>query len=62
MKRWDRLYLERVRQAGIVMKVYERYVDDSNQVAVVPPAGARYDEERRKVLIEEKQTDETQVL
>ena len=60
MKRWDRLYLERVRQAGIVMKVYERYVDDSNQVAVVPPAGARYDEERRKVLIEEKQTDETQ--
>ena len=24
MKKWDRLYLERVRQAGIVVKVYER--------------------------------------
>ena len=34
------------------MKVYERYVDDSNQVAEVPPPGARYDRERRKIVID----------
>ena len=44
----------------MVMKVYERYVDDSNQVAVVPPVGARYDEERKKVVMEDGQTDGTQ--
>ena len=52
MKRWDRLYLERAQQAGVKMKVYERYVDDSNQVAEVPPPGARYDRERRKIVID----------
>ena len=58
MKRWDRLYLERARQAGVEMKVYERYVDDSNQVAVAPPEGARYSKETKKVVIEE--SEETQ--
>ena len=33
MMRWDKLYLEAVEAAGIKMWLYERYVDDSNQVA-----------------------------
>ena len=33
MRRWDRLFLEAVEAAGIKMKLYERYVDDSNQIA-----------------------------
>ena len=53
MWRWDRMYLERVREAGIKMPLYERYVDDSNQVAVVPERGARYDKESKRVIIDE---------
>ena len=53
MWRWDRMYLERAREAGIEMSLYERYVDDSNQIATIPDKGARYDKERRKVVIEE---------
>ena len=33
MARWDRLYLEKVKEAGIGMKLFSRYVDDSNQIA-----------------------------
>ena len=29
---WDRLYLESVKKAGLNLAVYERYVDDSNQL------------------------------
>ena len=50
MMHWDRLYLDRVRKAGVSMQLYERYVDDSNQVAVVPPLGSRYDRNRKKVV------------
>ena len=32
MWRWDKLYLEKVRKAKINMELYERYVDDSNEV------------------------------
>ena len=53
MLRWDHLYKASVRKAGLVMPVYERYVDDSNQVAVVPPPGAKYDETQKKVIIDE---------
>ena len=53
MWRWDKLYLERVQEAGIKMPLYERYVDDSNQVAVAPEKGARYDRESRKIVIDE---------
>ena len=35
------------------MKKYKRYVDDSNQVAVVPPPGARYDANTKTVVHEE---------
>ena len=51
MWRWDKLYLEKVQNAGIKMLVYERYVDDSNQIAVVPPPGSTYDKERKKIII-----------
>ena len=42
MMKWDRLYLDRIKKVGLEMKFYEHYVDDSNQVAVIPPPGARY--------------------
>ena len=32
---WDRRYLEEVAKAGIEMHLYERYVDDSQQVAEI---------------------------
>ena len=35
MMRWDRLYLTKVQEAGIQMLLYTRYVDDSNQIAVL---------------------------
>ena len=50
MKRWDRLYLEKAKNAGVEMKMYERYVDDSNQVARVPPHGFKLDRERMKLV------------
>ena len=52
MWRWDKLYLERVRNAGMEMMMYERYVDDSNQVAVIPPPGSRYCVDQRKIVID----------
>ena len=52
MWRWDRMYLERAKEAGIKMSLYERYVDDSNQVAEIPEKGARYDKERKKVVVD----------
>ena len=39
------------------MRVYKRYVDDSNQIAVVPPAGSVYDEVRNKVIEQQPQQD-----
>ena len=58
MARWDRLYLERVQQAGGEMLMYKRYVDDSNQIGKVPPPGARYDPALRKIVVDEDHTDE----
>jgi hypothetical protein len=37
------MYLEKVRKSGMKMVVYERYVDDSKQVAKVPSPGSVYD-------------------
>ena len=37
--------------------LYERYIDDSNQVAVVPPPGSKYDTESKKVVIDETNID-----
>ena len=39
------------------MLLYERYVDDSNQTAVTPPLGARYDSEKEKVIVNPQQMD-----
>ena len=33
--------------------MYERFIDDSNQVAVVPPFGPRFDQESINIVIEE---------
>ena len=62
MMRWDRLYLKKVRKAGMIMEMYERYVDDSNQVATVPHPGSRYDLASQKLVIDEDfiQLDETE--
>ena len=38
--------------------VYERYVDDSNQVAVVPSSGTRYNLECGKVVVYDSLIDE----
>ena len=57
MWRWDKLYIERARRAGVDIVLYERYVDDSNQVAVVPDKGATYDKESKKVKIDENNTN-----
>ena len=52
MARWDRMYAEKIKRAGIKMLLYERYVDDSNQVAVNKPLGARYNRELNKVVVD----------
>ena len=57
MLRWDHLYKNSVRKAGMGVMMYERYVDDSNQVAVVPPTGARYDVTIKKVIIDDNPGD-----
>ena len=36
----------------IKMQLYERYVDDSNQIAETPPTGARYESYTRRVVID----------
>ena len=53
MMMWDKSYLKMLKQAGLFMRLYERYVDDSNQVAEVPPAGSKYDRERKKIIYDE---------
>jgi hypothetical protein len=42
----------RVRNAGMDMMMYERYIDDSNQVAVVPPPGSCYDVANKQLVID----------
>ena len=58
MWRWDKLYLEKVKKAKLEMMMYERYVDDSNQIAEVPPPGSKYDVERGKVVTDPQLRDE----
>ena len=38
---------------SINIMMYERYIDDSNQVAVVPPPGAKYDTITKKMIIDD---------
>ena len=53
MLRLDHLYKEKAKKAGMTLRMYERYVDDSNHVVIVPPPGAKYDENSRKVIVDE---------
>ena len=48
--RWDKRYLEKIRKAGLCMRLYERYVDDSNQVAEIPPANTKYNAQTGKMV------------
>ena len=52
MERWDNMYAKTVEEAGMEMLLYERYVDDSNQVVVSPPLGAKFDKVNKKVVID----------
>ena len=54
MWRWDQMYIRKAKKAGIEIIKYERYVDDSNQIAVVPEKGAKYDSTSKKVKIYEQ--------
>ena len=40
------------------MMLFERYVDDSNQMAVVPPPGSKYDAEKQRVVMDPQQDDQ----
>ena len=53
MMMWDQLYLKMVEQAGPFLRLYERYGDDCNHVADVPPPGSKYDKPRKKVVYDE---------
>ena len=57
MWRWDKMYLKRVKKAGIKMLLYERYVDDSNQVAMSQPPGAKYHKGTQKIVIDREQKE-----
>ena len=52
MLRWDKVYLEKVKKAGLKMMLYERYIDDSQQVAEVPPPGAKYNSITNKSIVD----------
>ena len=57
MLMYDDLYKMSVRKAGMSLMMYERYIDDSNQVAVVPPPGSKYDTVSKKVITDENLVD-----
>ena len=39
------------------MRIYKRYVDDSNQIAVVPPVGTVYDKDSQRLVVQQQQQD-----
>ena len=57
MLMYDDLYKKSIRTAGIELKMYERYIDDSNQVAVVPPPGSKYDPVSKKIVMGDEVID-----
>ena len=52
MIKWDRSYFDNVRKAGLIMPLYKRYIDDSNQLAKVPMKGYKYDNEKKKLVFD----------
>ena len=54
---WDRRYQEKVRKAGLKLRLYERYVDDSNQIAEVPPPNTKYNPQTGKLVKDDNPID-----
>ena len=50
MMRWDKQYLARLNKVGVKIPVYERFVDDSNQVVAPIPEGSKYDTLSQKIV------------
>ena len=46
----------------MLIEMYERYVDDSNQIVIVPSPGAMYDPDRKKVIIDDNQVNNKNVM
>ena len=44
--------------SGMTMRMFKRYVDDSNQAALVPPVGTKYDSDLRRIVQYEEETNE----
>ena len=57
MAKWDKMYLDSVKKAGLKMLLYERYVDDSNQVAEAPPRGWKYNSAKKKMVVGEEEDE-----
>ena len=55
MQKWDSDYVKKVKAAGITMRLYKRYVDDSNQVAETPFNGSKYDKVSVKLIFDEQE-------
>ena len=53
--RKPRDYMRKVKAVGMTMRMYERYIDDSNQVAKVPINGSKYDEDSELVVFDEQE-------
>ena len=53
MMSWDKRYLKRVKEAGVQMPLYKRYVDDSNQVGRVPSEGSKYNAATKRVDVDD---------
>ena len=57
MMAWDKRYLKRVKETGIKMPLYKRYIDDSNQIGKVPPEGSKYNVETKRIDIDQNEAD-----
>ena len=57
MMSWDRRYLRMVKEAGIRMPLYKRYIDDSNQLGRVPQEGSKYDANIKRIVVNEEEAN-----
>ena len=57
MMAWDKRYLKRVKETGIKMPLYKRYIDDSNQIGKVPPEGSKYNVETTRIEIDHNEAN-----
>ena len=54
---WDKRYRKRVKEAGVQMPLYKRYVDDSNQVGRVPSEGSNYNADTKRVDVDDNEAE-----